>query len=168
MTKRRVFFSFHYERDAWRAGQVRNAGTVEGNEPLSDNDWEKVKGEGEKAIKRWIEEQISHRSCTVVLIGAKTAERPWVLYEIERTWKLGKGLVGIHVHGLKDREENQDTKGSSPFWQVRDDANDIGALANVVPVYDPSRWNSRDTYAEIKENIADWVEEGIAARDQYE
>ncbi|MGF9996732.1 TIR domain-containing protein [Bacillus safensis] len=22
---RKVFFSFHYERDAWRAGQVRNS-----------------------------------------------------------------------------------------------------------------------------------------------
>ena len=40
--RRRVFFSFHYSRDAWRAGQVRNMGMVEGNPPASDNDWEAV------------------------------------------------------------------------------------------------------------------------------
>lgn len=168
MTKRRVFFSFHYERDAWRAGQVRNIGAVEGNEPLSDNDWEEVKGAGKEAIKRWIDDQIARRSCTVVLIGAQTSERPWILYEIEQTWELGKGLVGIHIHGLEDRRGDQDTKGHSPFWRVRDDASDIGALANVVPVHDPSHWKSKDTYAEIRENIADWVEEGIAIRDQYD
>ncbi len=37
MPKRQVFFSFHYEADAWRAAQVRNMGVVEGNEPVSDN-----------------------------------------------------------------------------------------------------------------------------------
>lgn len=36
---RRVFFSFHYKPDNWRAAQVRNAGVVEGNTPVSDNDW---------------------------------------------------------------------------------------------------------------------------------
>ena len=31
MVTRRVFFSFHYRPDNWRAGQVRNMGLVEGN-----------------------------------------------------------------------------------------------------------------------------------------
>ena len=37
--KRRVFFSFHYEPDAWRAAQVRNLGIVDGNTPVSDRRW---------------------------------------------------------------------------------------------------------------------------------
>ena len=44
---RRAFFSFHYKPDASRAGQVRNMGMVEGNTPVSDNDWEnRHEGEG--------------------------------------------------------------------------------------------------------------------------
>ena len=39
---RRAFYSFHYKPDASRAGQVRNIGVVEGNTPVSDNDWETV------------------------------------------------------------------------------------------------------------------------------
>lgn len=165
MTKRRVFFSFHYERDVWRAGQVRNTGVVEGNEPLSDNDWEQVKRGGDHAIKAWIEEQIASRSCTVVLIGTQTAQRRWILYEIERAWALGKGLIGIHIHGLKDRDGKQSGKGLNPFQLVKDPANGIGELANVVPVYDPTSWDSKATYAEIAESIAGWVEHGIAVRD---
>jgi hypothetical protein len=30
MTTRKVFYSFHYMPDAWRASQVRNMGVVEG------------------------------------------------------------------------------------------------------------------------------------------
>ena len=40
MGKRGTFFSFHYKPDNWRAAQVRNMGVVEGNSPVSDNDWE--------------------------------------------------------------------------------------------------------------------------------
>ena len=35
MTKRQVFYSFHFKNDSWRAGQVRNIGVVEGNTPVS-------------------------------------------------------------------------------------------------------------------------------------
>ena len=42
MTKRQVFFSFHYNRDSWRASQVRNMGKVDGNSTFSDNDWEEI------------------------------------------------------------------------------------------------------------------------------
>ena len=78
MPKRRIFFSFHYKLDAWRASEVRNMGLVEGNAPVSPNDWESVTREGEGAIKRWIAGQMRGRSCTIVLVGAETADRPWI------------------------------------------------------------------------------------------
>ena len=74
-TKRRVFYSFHYIPDNWRASQVRNIGTVEGNKPASDNDWESITKKGDAAIKEWIDGQLSGRSCCVVLVGEKTANR---------------------------------------------------------------------------------------------
>ena len=33
--KRRVFYSFHYQADSWRASMVRNIGSIEGNKPGS-------------------------------------------------------------------------------------------------------------------------------------
>ena len=33
--KRRVFYSFHYQADSWRASMVRNIGSIEGNKPES-------------------------------------------------------------------------------------------------------------------------------------
>jgi len=79
---RRVFYSFHYLPDAWRTSQVRNIGAIEGSKPASDNDWEAVKKGGEKAIQKWIDDQLDGRSCTVVLIGKDTAKRKWINYQI--------------------------------------------------------------------------------------
>ena len=39
---RKCFYSFHYKPDCSRASQVRNIGVIEGNQPVSDHDWEEV------------------------------------------------------------------------------------------------------------------------------
>ena len=75
MAKRQVFFSFHYNNDNWRVAQVRNMGVVEDQETFSDNSWEKVRLRSDAAIKNWIDNQLSMRSCVVVLIGSETASR---------------------------------------------------------------------------------------------
>src|SRR5690242_10617103 len=103
MPKRNVFYSFHYEPDNWRASQVRNMGVIDGNEPAKDNDWEQIKRGGDAAIQRWIDAQLNGKSCAIVLIGSGTAKRKWIDYEIGAAWNNGKGLLGIHIHNLKDR-----------------------------------------------------------------
>jgi len=53
---RRVFFSFHYERDAVRAAQVRNSNVIK-NKSIETSDfidaakWEEIKRGGDEAIK---------------------------------------------------------------------------------------------------------------------
>lgn len=99
---RKVFYSFHYNNDSWRTSQVRNIGVIEGNRPAPDNDWETVKKGGDPAIKRWIDDQMYGRSCTVVLVGSETAGRKWIEYEIRKSWEEGMGVVGIRIHNLKN------------------------------------------------------------------
>jgi hypothetical protein len=109
---RRAFYSFHYKPDNWRAATVRNIGVIEGNKPASDNDWESVTKGGDDAIKRWIASQMYGRSCTVVLVGADTANRKWINYEIVKSWDDSMGVVGIRIHGLKDSNQQTSTMGS--------------------------------------------------------
>lgn len=72
---RRVFYSFHYQNDAWRVQQVKNMGAVEGQPLLSSQKWEDVAKGGDAAIRKWIDDQMKGKSCNVVLIGSKTAGR---------------------------------------------------------------------------------------------
>ena len=118
MAKRQVFFSFEFNKDAWRASQVRNMGKVDDSSTFSDNDWEEVKEKTDAKIKEWIDNQMNKRSCLVVLVGKTTSGRKWIDYEIKKAYELQKGIVGIYVHGLKDVDGNQTTKGSNPFYQI--------------------------------------------------
>ena len=163
---RRVFFSFHYKPDNWRASQVRNAGVVEGNKPVSDNDWEKITKAGDASIKTWIDTQLNGKSCAVVLIGTATAGREWIKYEIETAWNDGKGLVGVYIHNLKNSLGSQSKKGHNPFADFTM-KRDNERLPSIVKAYDPPYTNSTYVYDHIKENLEDWVEEAIRIRDNY-
>jgi hypothetical protein len=59
---RHVFFSFHYERDIWRASQVRNSWVTKEDQKAAGfwdaASWEEVKKKGEEATKRWIDKQL--------------------------------------------------------------------------------------------------------------
>lgn len=159
--QRKVFFSFHFDNDAWRASQVRNMGLLEGNEPVSSNDWEAVKRGGDAAIERWIANQMKGRTCVVVLVGAETASRPWVKHEIAKAWNDGLDVVGIRIHGLKNRLGNTSMAGGNPF----DSFNLNGtSLSQIVKLYTPTGSDSQAVYADIKKKLEAPVEEAITIR----
>ncbi|MBD0704378.1 TIR domain-containing protein [Pseudomonas sp. PSB1] len=163
---RKCFFSFHYQPDNWRAATVRQIGAIEGNPPAKDNDWETVTRGGEKAIETWILEQMAGRSCAIVLIGAATANRKWIDFEIQNAWKKSMGLLGIYVHGLKNAAGEVAAKGPNPFQGFT-----IGTaktpLTSVVKTYDPPGADSKTRYAYIAANIDAWIEDAIAIRSRY-
>lgn len=163
--KRRVFFSFHYRPDIWRASQVRNIGALDGNSPVSDNNWEQVKRGGDTAIERWIEGQMKYRSCTVVLVGSNTAHRKWINYEIVKSWNDGMGVVGIHIHGLEDQNGSTSSKGKNPFDFISD-RNGV-LLSSIVKCYNPSGFNGTQCYAWISRYLANAVEDAISIRNNY-
>jgi len=103
---RRVFFSFHYERDVWRANQVRNSWITKPDRDTAGYvdaaAFEEVKKKGEKAVQNWINDQLNGTSVTVVLIGAETSQRQYVTYEIQQSHNRGNGLLGIYIHNLRD------------------------------------------------------------------
>ncbi|MBF0232758.1 MAG: TIR domain-containing protein [Desulfamplus sp.] len=156
MVKRQVFYSFHYDNDVFRVQQIRNIGALEDNKPVSANDWETVQKGGDKAIEKWINDNMNHRSCVVVLIGEETHKRPWVKYEIQKAWKDGKGLLGVYIHNLKDPKTGKCNKGKNPFEQFT--FKDKNENVKQIPCKNPL---TSDAYNDIKNNLEDWIEEAI-------
>lgn len=165
MVKRNCFYSFHYLPDNWRAATVRRIGAIEGNSPTLDNNWEAVKKGGDTAIKKWIADEMSGRSCIVVLVGSNTAGRKWINHEIIKGWDDGKGVVGIHIHGLKDCNGNVSTKGGNPFDYIGY-GNTGKKLSAIVKCYNPAGLNSQERYNWIKMHLANAVEEAIKIRNE--
>jgi antiphage defense system Thoeris ThsB-like protein len=121
---RRVFFSFHFENDIWRVNQVRNANVVAGADQAGFFDHSEY-AEAEKksltVIDRMIRERLAGTTVTIVLIGTQTAQRPWVQREIELSLAQKNGLLGIHIHHLKNRRgESSWFRGPAPTvpWSV--------------------------------------------------
>lgn len=161
---RRAFYSFHYQPDHWRASQVRNMGVIEGNAPVSDNDWESITKGGDERIKKWISEQMSGKSCVIVLVGQNTANRKWINYEIVNGWNDKKGIVGVRIHGLKNSSGHQTVAGSNPFDYVT--FSESGkTLSSVVKLYNPPATSSTEVYAYIADHLEDWVEQAISIRE---
>ncbi|MCH9853418.1 MAG: TIR domain-containing protein [Alphaproteobacteria bacterium] len=147
---RKVFFSFDWD-DVWRVSQIRNMNIVqkENAEKLFTDKakWEEVKRKGDIAIKNWIDNQMRGTSVTVVLIGRDTHMSRFVNYEIKQTIAHKKGLLGIHIHNIKDTNNPSPIKGQSP-------------IPSGYMVYDPqpSVFLGYSSYDAIKKEIASWIE----------
>lgn len=159
MAKRQVFFSFEYNKDAWRAAQIRNMGKVSNDSTFSDNDWEEVKSKSDADIKSWINNQMEKRSCIVVLIGKTTSSRKWIKYEIEKAYELNKGIVGIYIHKLKDKDGDQTDQGANPFYNVYTNSGE--RLSKYITCFDSSYRTSQYVYNDIMNNLEDLIENAI-------
>lgn len=116
---RRVFFSLHYQRDIFRAQQVKQHWVTKDTRRASgffDGSLEeKAKKDGSTAVKRMINQGLEGASVTCVLIGAETYTRRWVDYEIFKSIEVGMGIFGVRIHNLKNQLRETDPAGSNPF-----------------------------------------------------
>lgn len=157
---RKVFFSFHYDRDVRRVVQIRNAWVVrpEGEaQPFYDKaEFEEAKRRA-GGIQQWIEEQLKGTSVTVVLFGAETYNREWVRYEVKRSHELGKGIIAIDIHNVKDPQLGTDVQGKNPlnYWTVKKDGRDV-TLSAIYKTYD---WVRDNGYV----NMPPWIEAAAKA-----
>ena len=152
-----MFFSFDYDRDVWRASQVRNSDITNDHRGFIDAaDWESIERQGDEAIKHWINDQLDGTTVTAVLIGAKTNKSRWIRYEIERSSEKGNGILGIHIHKMKDQYGQTDFRGSTDFGTICIEDGDCGEFEELFDTYD---WKDDDGY----ENLESWIES--AARD---
>lgn len=141
---RRVFFSFKYE-DVSRAMVVRNSWVTQGKEAAGFVDaaaFEKLKKQGDAAIKKWIDDQLNGTSVTVILVGSETCKSRWVKYEIDKSKALKHGLLGIDISKIKD------LKGKT--------SERCGKLPSGYSFY---LWNNNDGY----KNMGTWIEDAAKA-----
>lgn len=151
MTVRRVFFSFHYERDVRRIQQVRNCWVVR-EKGAAPPFYDKAEFEEAKrragGIRAWIDEQLAGCSVTAILFGYETHDREWVRYEIARSVERKMGIIAIDIHNVKDPVSGADFAGRNPLEHF--------GLQRTYPSYD---WVYDDGYA----NIGTWIENSARA-----
>jgi len=165
MAKPQVFYSFHFDDDVMRVQQIRNIGVIEGNEPVSKNEWEQAR-RTPGGVEKWIDDNMKYKACVVVLVGSETAIRPWVQYEIQKGWNDGKGVVGIYIHNLKDPRSSKTPplfgkciQGANPFAQIA--LKNGLTLSSYVTCHNP---DPADPYNDIVRNLTRWIEDAARLR----
>lgn len=118
-----VFVSHHHKDDAsinkmqsilnGRNYSIRNSSmrVKPKNQARLDN-----KQVSDRTIKRLLRMKMRWSGSVIVIIGKKTYQRPWVKWEIDMARKLGKPIIGVYEHGLKDKvplPENLERNASS-------------------------------------------------------
>ena len=163
MARKKVFFSYHYEKDGNRVDEIRSMGLTRDIKPLPKEEWDELCRQGDDAVKEWIDNSMKDAECLVVFIGEETAKRKWVIYEIQKAWNEGKGLLGIYVHNVSDPVTGKSKKGENPFVHFKMNR-DGKTLRSVIKCYDPE---PNDAYNCIFENIEDWISDAQSIRDFY-
>ena len=153
---RKTFFSFHYKNDVVRANHVRKSNVTKDDINamgfVDSAEFEEVERQGDAAIKKWIDAQLSGTSVTVVLIGSQTSTRDYVKYELQKSYAKGNGMLGIYIHQCKDFSGKPDVKGSNQFGEIGKDADGKPVYFSVsYPCYD---WIADDGY----NNLGKWIE----------
>jgi hypothetical protein len=174
---RKVFFSFHYKPDVSRAWVVRNSWVTKEDRTdagfFDASVFEAKQRESEDSLKAFLREGLKGTSVTCVLIGTQTALRPWVRYELVRSFHRGNGLFGIRIHEIADFQQKTATPGSNPFdclayrvhdqrvyWQQLTTAGwqaytDVPSMALSEVAYDLNQQNHH-TFA-CRFPVYDWV-----------
>lgn len=120
---KRVFFAFHYQdvidfranvvRQHWMTKPDRDAAGF-----FDASIWESARRQGRIALKRLINSGLDGTSVTCVLIGSQTYSRPWVRYEILKSFKKGNSIFAVHVNSIKGKDGRTKVKGPNSLSYV--------------------------------------------------
>lgn len=132
----RVFFSFHYQDVTdFRANVVRNHWVAKPNREVAGfydaSLWEATKKQGKTALKNLINSGLNNTSNTCVLIGSSTYQRPWVRYELLKSFKRGNHIFGVHINGIKGKDGNTKNLGPDPLEYIGVTYSDDGRTATL-------------------------------------
>lgn len=133
---RRVFFSFHYQDVIdFRANVVRNHWLTKPDREeagfFDASIWETARKTGSLALKRLINGGLDGTSNTCVLIGAETFARPWVRYELLKSFRRGNHLFGVHINGIRSKSGAVKPFGPNPLEFVGVSYSEDGSCATL-------------------------------------
>lgn len=162
---KRVFFSFHYQdvidfranvvRQHWVAKPDRDAAGF-----FDASVWETAKNTNPSAVKRLIHSGLDGTTVTCVLIGSETYVRPWVRYEIMKSFRKGNSILAVHINSITDKHQRTKPRGPNPLEYVGVSFSATGGTAMMHEIVD-GQWRE---YTEI-DNSASYQTRGVG--EQY-
>lgn len=157
---KRVFFSFHYQDVLdFRANVVRNHWMTKPDREVcgffDHSIWENAKKTGSTALKKMINDGLNGSSVTCVLIGSSTWARPWVRYEMLKSYRRGNHMFGVHINSFKGKDQITKPQGANPLNYVGVTFSDDGQTGTMWQVIngDWVKYTEIDGSADFSTNV---------------
>lgn len=133
---KRVFFSFHYQDVIdFRANVVRQHWLTKPDREAAGffdaSIWGNAELSGPVGIKRVINAGLDGTSVTCVLVGTDTYARPWVRYEILKSFRKGNKLLAVHINSIAGRDQRTKAPGPNPLEHVGVTFSESGRTATL-------------------------------------
>lgn len=133
---KRVFFSFHYQDVVdFRANVVRQHWMTKPDREeagfFDASIWETAKKTGSVAVKRLINGNLENTTVTCVLVGSDTHSRPWVRYEILKSFRRGNAILAVHINSIRGKDQGTKPKGPNPLENVGVTYSESGETATL-------------------------------------
>jgi hypothetical protein len=168
---RRTFFSFHYKPDVQRAHVVANSWVTKDREEAGFFDssaMEKAKNTDHDSLKAFLIRQMEGSSVVCALVGAQTAARRWVRYEILRGIWDERGLLAMRIHTIKDFSQSTTAAGTNPFDLLGIHVQGASNGGKSVYLIERPTVNDKWSYAgDISKTLPKWAYGSIPAPGSY-
>jgi len=145
---KRVFFSFHYQDVIdFRANVVRNHWMTKPDREQAGyfdaSVWESARLQGEIGLKRLINGALENTSNTCIVVGTLTYSRPWVRYEMLKSFRRGNHLLAVHANSVKGKDQMTKPLGPNPLEFVGVTYSEDGRTATLWE-RDGANWTKYD------------------------
>lgn len=133
---KRVYFGFHYQDVIdFRANVVRNHWLTKPHQEVAGffdaSLWEEAQNKGDISLKRLINSGLEGTSTTCILIGSETYARPWVRYEILKSFKRGNSMLAVHINSIAGKNRLTKYLGPDPLLHVGVTFSESGLTATL-------------------------------------
>jgi hypothetical protein len=164
-TKRKVYFSFRFE-DVMRVNVVRNVWCIDHPNSSSKRSfydrsiWDKSYARYPESLKSLMRDAVTQSSAICVLVGTNTWKGPWVRYEIARAVVDNRGLLAVHINGLKHHQRQApDLYGANPldYLGIYHDHNGCYYIYEKIEEVDRVTWQGHWVWR-LYENFKDTVD----------
>lgn len=171
---KRVFFSFHYQDISdFRGNVVRQHWLTKPDREeagyFDASIWEAARTQGDVALKRLINGALENTSTTCVLIGSETYARPWVRYELAKSFVRGNKIIGVHINSIAGKDRRTKLAGQNPlrYLCIQVPAHgDVGTLLE----WNGASWveySRVDGTSRVKLAIPEWARGRSLALDEF-
>ena len=152
---RKIFPSYDWDQDVCFVNQIVNYPKIVGANAagfIKNVPNEEIKS-SDRAIARWINENMSSCSCYVLFVGEKTYQSKWVLYEMDLAREKGLGRLIIYLDRMTDPLGRVCKLGIDPYSYHERYCKDYSPSAYEIKAY---HWKDfKDPYKELPS----WIED---------